>query len=155
MKNILKYITVQDETITVELKSGIAEIFGTEMVLGTKYAFRSGAKFAVFTYHGCQILVSDEDSYLFLQTTNLYEHILFVQFQNYVQSVFLKMGQSRHLFNSFSSFQTHIRIFRTNKSEKVSIQYTVRDSNSRPLEHESPPITTRPEPGLRPIVQSV
>ena len=47
----------QDETITVELKSGIAEIFGTEMVLNTKYSFRSGAKFAVYTYHGCQILV--------------------------------------------------------------------------------------------------
>jgi polyribonucleotide 5'-hydroxyl-kinase len=47
----------QDETVTVELKSGIAEIFGTEMVLNTKYTFRSGAKFAVFTYHGCQILV--------------------------------------------------------------------------------------------------
>ena len=33
----------KDETISVELKSGIAEIFGNEMVLGTKYTFRSGA----------------------------------------------------------------------------------------------------------------
>ena len=50
----------KDETISVELKSGIAEIFGNEMVLGTKYTFRSGAKFAVFTYYGCQILILDK-----------------------------------------------------------------------------------------------
>lgn len=47
----------KDETISVELKGGIAEIFGTEMVQNTKYTFKTGAKFAVFTYHGCQILI--------------------------------------------------------------------------------------------------
>ena len=46
-----------DEIVQVELKSGTAEIFGTEMVVNTKYAFRNGTKIAVFTYHGCQILV--------------------------------------------------------------------------------------------------
>jgi polyribonucleotide 5'-hydroxyl-kinase len=54
----MQFYYFQDETISVELKAGIAEIFGTEMVLNTKYVFRTGAKFAVFTYHGCQILVS-------------------------------------------------------------------------------------------------
>lgn len=48
----------KDEKVTIELKQGMAEIFGTEMVIGTLYTFRSGAKFSVFTYHGCQILVS-------------------------------------------------------------------------------------------------
>ena len=59
---------------------------------------------------------------------------------------FLKMGQPQPRFHLFLSFQTHIKIFTTNKCEKMSIL----DSNSRPLEHESPPITTKP--GLPPRV---
>ena len=44
--------------VVVELMSGVAEIFGTEMVLHTKYHFGQGAKIAVFTYHGCTVQVS-------------------------------------------------------------------------------------------------
>ena len=47
----------KEEDVTVELKTGVAEIFGTEMVANNKYTFKTGAKFAVFTYHGCQILI--------------------------------------------------------------------------------------------------
>ncbi len=47
----------KDESILVELKAGVAEIFGTEMVLGVKYRFASGAKFSVYTYHGACIVV--------------------------------------------------------------------------------------------------
>ena len=57
------------------------------------------------------------------------------------------MGQPRSLFNLFLSFQTHITNFTTNRYVKKCpscIPYW--DSNSRPLEHESSPITTRPEP---------
>lgn len=46
------------ERVTVELKQGMAEIFGTEMVVCTMYTFVSGAKFSVYTYQGCQLLVS-------------------------------------------------------------------------------------------------
>lgn len=46
------------ESVSIELKSGIAEMFGTEMVQNTKYTFKTGAKFAIFTYHGCQIQIS-------------------------------------------------------------------------------------------------
>ena len=53
------------------------------------------------------------------------------------------MGQPALFFVYFSFFQTHITIFTTNKCEKMSAQYTVPDTNSQPLEHESPPITTR------------
>ena len=55
-----------------------------------------------------------------------------------------KMGQPQSLFNLFSSFQTHITIFTTNKCESSS-SILCQDSNSQPSEHESPPITTRPE----------
>lgn len=47
----------KNDQVTVELKSGVAEIFGTEMVMNHKYKFKSGAKVAVFTFHGCQVLV--------------------------------------------------------------------------------------------------
>ncbi|XP_067125537.1 polyribonucleotide 5'-hydroxyl-kinase Clp1 [Centruroides vittatus] len=41
--------------VTVELKTGLAEIFGTELVKNKKYIFTAGAKIAVFTWHGCTI----------------------------------------------------------------------------------------------------
>ena len=50
-------ITLSNFIFSVELQSGTAEIFGTEMVINMKYNFKQGAKIAVFTFHGCQILV--------------------------------------------------------------------------------------------------
>ena len=59
------------------------------------------------------------------------------------------MGHSRPFFIYFSSFQTNlITIFTTNKCEKCPSSIRCWDSNPRPLEHESPPMTTRP--GLPP-----
>ena len=58
------------------------------------------------------------------------------------------MGQLRPLFQLFLSFQTHITIFTTSKCEKYPSIIWCQDSNSRPLKHESPPITT--SPGLPP-----
>ena len=66
---------------------------------------------------------------------------------------FFKMGQPRPLFHLFSSFQTCITNFTnftTNRYvKKCPSSIQCRDSNSQPLEHESPPITTRP--GLLPM----
>lgn len=50
-------LTNKDEYVFVELQTGVAEIFGTEMVMGTKYKFAHGAKFSAYTYHGCSLLV--------------------------------------------------------------------------------------------------
>ena len=63
---------------------------------------------------------------------------------------FKKMGQTRPLFFVyFRSFQANIiTIFTTNICEKSPSSIRCRDSNPRPLEHESLPITTRP--GLPP-----
>lgn len=41
------------EEVELEVKSGMAEIFGTELIMYKKYTFPSGAKIAVFTWHGC------------------------------------------------------------------------------------------------------
>lgn len=41
--------------VTIELKSGTAEIFGTELVKNKKFSFQSGEKIAVFTWHGCAL----------------------------------------------------------------------------------------------------
>lgn len=38
-----------------QLKSGMAEVFGTELVKGKGYVFTTGAKIAVFTWQGCAI----------------------------------------------------------------------------------------------------
>ncbi|XP_063220966.1 protein CLP1 homolog isoform X2 [Bacillus rossius redtenbacheri] len=45
----------KNEKITLELKSGMAEIFGTELVKGKNYVFTTGAKIAVFTWQGCVV----------------------------------------------------------------------------------------------------
>ena len=47
----------KEDNILVELVAGTAEIFGTEMVVGTRYRFSSGDKFSVYTYHGCCVVV--------------------------------------------------------------------------------------------------
>lgn len=44
----------------LQLRSGQAEVFGTELVKGKEYAFHTGAKVAVFTYHGCTLTVKGE-----------------------------------------------------------------------------------------------
>jgi len=48
----------KNDKVIIELKSGMAEIFGTELVINTKYQFTTGSKFAVFTYQGCTVQVS-------------------------------------------------------------------------------------------------
>ena len=64
------------------------------------------------------------------------------------QEFFLKKGQPRPLFVYFWSFQTNIiTIFTTNQCEKMSCPSSIwrQDSNSQPLDHESSPMTTRPD----------
>ena len=57
---------------------------------------------------------------------------------------FKKMGPPWPLFRLFSYFQTNITILTTNECEKCPCSIRCLDLNSRPSEHESPPITTRP-----------
>ena len=54
------------------------------------------------------------------------------------------MGQPRPLFRLFSSFQTKIPIFTTNKCEQCPSSIRRWYSNPQHLDNESPPITTRP-----------
>ena len=53
-------------------------------------------------------------------------------------------GPSRPLFYIFSSFQTNITIFTTNKCDNCPYSIRWWDSNPQPLDHESPPIATKP-----------
>lgn len=41
--------------VYLQIKSGYAELFGTELVKGKPYEFHTGAKVAVFTWHGCTV----------------------------------------------------------------------------------------------------
>ena len=57
----------------------------------------------------------------------------------------LKAVHPRPLFNLFSSFQTQITNFTTNGYvNKCPSSIWCWDSNSQPLEHEFPPVTTKP-----------
>lgn len=48
-------IESKGEKVYLTLKSGFAEVFGTELVKGKPYEFASGAKVAVYTWHGCTL----------------------------------------------------------------------------------------------------
>ncbi|KAM4636819.1 polyribonucleotide 5'-hydroxyl-kinase Clp1 [Discoglossus pictus] len=41
--------------VRVELVSGLAEVFGTELTRNKKYTFPPGSRAAVFTWHGCTV----------------------------------------------------------------------------------------------------
>jgi len=43
---------------TLQLVSGLAEIFGTELVKNHPYTFPSGSKVAVFSWQGCTVNIS-------------------------------------------------------------------------------------------------
>ena len=65
--------------------------------------------------------------------------------------IFLKNWANPGLFFVyFWSFQTNNTIFTTNQCEKCPSSIRRWDSNPRPLERESTPITTRP--GLPPLM---
>lgn len=45
----------KNEKVILVLKTGLAEVFGTEIVKGKSYEFTAGAKVAVFSWHGCTL----------------------------------------------------------------------------------------------------
>ena len=67
-------------------------------------------------------------------------------------SIFFKMGQPRPVFH-FIFVLSITKFCKKYVCEKCPYSIWCRDSNSRPLEHESPPITTRP--GLPPYLPSL
>lgn len=44
----------------MQLKSGFAELYGTELVKSKKYSFTQGAKVAIFSYQGCVLNLTGE-----------------------------------------------------------------------------------------------
>ena len=75
-------------------------------------------------------------------------HIIYWEWSNQVfdQSFFKKIGQPRPLLSFTLGLQTNvITILTTNTSKKYPSSIQCLDSNPQPLEHESPPITSRPE----------
>ena len=73
----------------------------------------------------------------------IYRWMFFKFIEPWINHTFLKNVPTSVSFHLFSSFHTHISNFTTNKCEKCPSSIWCRDSNSRPFEHESPPITTR------------
>ncbi|CAG9859653.1 unnamed protein product [Phyllotreta striolata] len=55
----------KNEKVYLTLKSGTAEVFGTELVKAKTYEFTSGAKVAVFTWNGCVIEVKGKTDVIY------------------------------------------------------------------------------------------
>ncbi|VEN41471.1 unnamed protein product [Callosobruchus maculatus] len=53
------------EKVYLTLKSGTAEVFGTELVKAKTYEFTAGAKVAVFTWHGCVVEVKGKTDVIY------------------------------------------------------------------------------------------
>ena len=51
----LRFEVEGKEPVLLRLRSGLAEVFGTELMKGRTYTFGPGSKIAVFTWHGCVI----------------------------------------------------------------------------------------------------
>lgn len=58
-------VETKGEKVYLTLKSGLAEIFGTELVKGKTYEFTSGAKVAVFTWQSCTIEVKGKTDVIY------------------------------------------------------------------------------------------
>ncbi|XP_013170540.1 PREDICTED: protein CLP1 homolog isoform X2 [Papilio xuthus] len=56
----------KNEKVVLEVKSGYAELFGTELVKGKPYEFHTGAKVAVFTWHGCIVELRGRTEVIYL-----------------------------------------------------------------------------------------
>uniref|UniRef100_T1J8D4 Protein CLP1 homolog n=1 Tax=Strigamia maritima TaxID=126957 RepID=T1J8D4_STRMM len=54
----LRFEVEGEQRVQFELKNGMVEIFGSEIVKNKKYFFSSGAKVAAFTWHGCTLEIS-------------------------------------------------------------------------------------------------
>ena len=85
----------------------------------------------------------DNNKYIFLRKA------FFIRLGKLGRCFFKNGPTPASLIIYFQSFQTNtITIFTTNICEKCPSSIWCQDSNPQPLEHESPPITTRP--GLPP-----
>ncbi|XP_032897984.1 polyribonucleotide 5'-hydroxyl-kinase Clp1 [Amblyraja radiata] len=51
----LRFEVESGRTAEVELRSGLAEVFGSELTPHRPYVFKGGSKAAVFTWHGCSV----------------------------------------------------------------------------------------------------
>ena len=69
--------------------------------------------------------IAEQTHLKFHQSGNFPSNLVTLASMQFKLSFFKKMGQPRPLFHLFSSFQTHITIFTTDKCEKMSIQYPV------------------------------
>uniref|UniRef100_A0A8C9UDV8 Cleavage factor polyribonucleotide kinase subunit 1 n=1 Tax=Serinus canaria TaxID=9135 RepID=A0A8C9UDV8_SERCA len=54
----LRFEVEAGQTVQLELLTGMAEVFGTELTRNKKFTFDAGAKVAVFTWHGCTVQLS-------------------------------------------------------------------------------------------------
>ncbi|KAJ8950913.1 hypothetical protein NQ318_008351 [Aromia moschata] len=58
-------VETKNEKVYLTLKSGLAEVFGTELVKAKTYEFTAGAKVAVYTWHGCVVEIKGKTDVIY------------------------------------------------------------------------------------------
>ncbi|XP_078530264.1 polyribonucleotide 5'-hydroxyl-kinase Clp1 [Lissotriton helveticus] len=56
----LRFEVDSAQSVQLELLSGMAEIYGTELTRNKRFLFDAGCKVAIFTWHGCTVLLTGE-----------------------------------------------------------------------------------------------
>ena len=79
-----------------------------------------------------------------IRISNQLDRTFHLRLSSWLQLFLKKMANPGLFFIYFRLFKHEFTIFTTNKCEKCSFSIQYRDLNSRHLEHESPPITSRP-----------
>ncbi|XP_023931897.1 polyribonucleotide 5'-hydroxyl-kinase Clp1-like [Lingula anatina] len=66
----LRFEVEAGATVQLELTKGLAEVFGTELILNKKCTFQGGSKLAVYTFHGCTVTLTGktESAYIAKET---------------------------------------------------------------------------------------
>ncbi|KAF8763501.1 polyribonucleotide 5'-hydroxyl-kinase Clp1-like [Argiope bruennichi] len=77
-ENELRIVVGKNSDVKIELSSGLAEIYGSEMELNKKYFLSPNSFIAVFTWHGCVIKLSGkpEDAYIITNTQMILNVVL-------------------------------------------------------------------------------
>jgi len=64
----LRFEVETKATVQIEMTDGQAEIFGTELAKNREYQFAFGAKVAIFTWHGCTIILKGNTEVAYTST---------------------------------------------------------------------------------------
>lgn len=70
----LRFEVESGERVQLELLTGMAEVFGSELNRNKKYTFGPGSKIAVFTWQGCSLSLSGKTEVRIMSMLNVLKY---------------------------------------------------------------------------------